>query len=431
MYTKKRNLKKGLNEVYTIYKGRQVSLLKPINSSSRSFHGALKWILITAQCFGQIPVIGITKPDVKLFKFKWKSWRTFYCILNCTGAFFLTSTYVINVFVNGMDIFSSTSVAFHINTLAVTLLFLKLATQWPKLMYKWAEMEQSMKRYGWPPYLHIRLNVLTLIVLSIALVEYTIVKTNKFLISKKYKTNESIFEYYITITLYPHIFPYTKYAHWKGVILQIMNILLTFSWTFNDLFIMLISTGLAVRFQEITVRLRTLKSLKSTTIETWREIREDYNRLSQLTKTVDNALSYIILASFTNNLFFILAQLFNSLRPMKDTLEKVYFFFSFGFMIIRTVSVSIYGAWIYDESKEPTTILNSILSDTYNVEIKRFINQIKFDTVALSGKHFFYIRRGLILSMAGAIVTYELVLIQFNVNLLQEETSENGTITYS
>ncbi|KAB0798314.1 hypothetical protein PPYR_09307, partial [Photinus pyralis] len=137
---------------------------------------------------------------------------------------------------------------------------------------------------------------------------------------------------------------------------------------------------------------------QNTSLDDWRAIREDYNRLSQLTKTVDDALSFMILASYTNNLFFILVQLFNSLRSMKDTLEKVYFFFSFGFMIIRTVSVSMYGAWIYDESKEPATTLNSISSDTYNPEIKRFIDQIKFDTVALSGKHFFYITRGLILS---------------------------------
>lgn len=37
-----------------------------------------------------------------------------------------------------------------------------------------------------------------------------------------------------------------------------------------------------------------------------------------------------------------------------------------------------------------------------------------FNTVALSGDKFFFLTRKLILRMAGTIVTYELVLMQFN-----------------
>lgn len=54
---------------------------------------------------------------------------------------------------------------------------------------------------------------------------------------------------------------------------------------------------------------------------------------------------------------------------MRNNLEKLYFFFSFGFLIVRTVSVSIYGAWINDESKKPITILNSVPSHVYNLEV--------------------------------------------------------------
>ncbi|KAF5297660.1 hypothetical protein FQA39_LY11991 [Lamprigera yunnana] len=320
------------------------------------------------------------------------------------------------------------SVAFYINTFVMTALFLKLATEWPQLMCKWADVEQSMRRYGWPQNLHIRINILAVIFLSLATIQFALVKANKLLISMHYKKNKDLFEYYITTTLYPHLFPFLKYSLWKGILLQMTNVWLTFAWIFNDIFIMVISTGLAVRFQQITAKLRTLRTCETTTTDTWRKIREDYDRLSRLTRTVDDALSYNILTSFINNLFFILIQLFNSLRKMEDILEKLYFFFSLGFMVLRTVSVSMYGAWIYDESKEPITILNSISSDVYNIEIKRLIDQIKYDTVALSGKHFFYITRGLILSISGAIVTYELVLIQFNVNLLHEDTPNNGTV---
>lgn len=54
---------------------------------------------------------------------------------------------------------------------------------------------------------------------------------------------------------------------------------------------------------------------------------------------------------------------------MRNDLERVYFFFSFGFLILRTVCVSLYGAWINDESKKPIAILNSVPSFVYNLEV--------------------------------------------------------------
>lgn len=61
---------------------------------------------------------------------------------------------------------------------------------------------------------------------------------------------------------------------------------------------------------------------------------------------------------------------------MEDTLDKIYFYFSFGFLIIRTVCVSLYGAWIHDESQKPLPLLNSVSSDVYSVEVK--IKTLKF-----------------------------------------------------
>lgn len=46
----------------------------------------------------------------------------------------------------------------------------------------------------------------------------------------------------------------------------------------------------------------------------WKEIREDYNRLSRLCRTVDEHLAPLVIISFINNLFFICVQLYNSLK---------------------------------------------------------------------------------------------------------------------
>lgn len=46
----------------------------------------------------------------------------------------------------------------------------------------------------------------------------------------------------------------------------------------------------------------------------WMTVREDYDRLNKLCKIVDDSIGNITLLSFSNNLFVILVQLFNSLE---------------------------------------------------------------------------------------------------------------------
>lgn len=146
--------------------------------------------------------------------------------------------------------------------------------------------------------------------------------------------------------------------------------------------------------------------------------------------------------------------------------EGIYFFYSFGFVISRTVAVSVYASWINDESKRPVSFLHSLPLEVYDKEVTiqnslklykknrtfqahRLLNQIHFDLVALTGHNFFKIRRGFILNVrtasfvkgfvniivylfqvAAAIVTYELVLIQFNQNTVQRILNKNSTDCY-
>jgi hypothetical protein len=57
-------------------------------------------------------------------------------------------------------------------------------------------------------------------------------------------------------------------------------------------------------------------------------------------------------------------------RVRIGTVETVYYFFSFGFLMARTVAVTLYGAWINDESKKPLQILHSVPSEHYCGEVK-------------------------------------------------------------
>lgn len=71
----------------------------------RSFHRSMTFVLILAQCFGQLPIQGITSPDVQALYFKWKSWRTVYSALICTGATFISMMQIIKLLTKGMNLF--------------------------------------------------------------------------------------------------------------------------------------------------------------------------------------------------------------------------------------------------------------------------------------------------------------------------------------
>jgi len=58
-------------------------------------------------------------------------------------------------------------------------------------------------------------------------------------------------------------------------------------------------------------------------------------------------------------------------RSFTSTVRKIYFVSSFVYLIFKTTTVSLYAAWINDESKAPTNVLNSLDSSLYNVEVTK------------------------------------------------------------
>lgn len=105
--------------------------------------------------------------------------------------------------------------------------------------------------------------------------------------------------------------------------------------------------------------------------------------------------------------------IFYCLRPMPSAIHAFYFYFSLSFLLVRTLIVTLSAAAIHDQSRRPLDVLRAVPSFSWNGEVQRFIEEVVNSTVALSGMRFFYLTRSLILSVAGTIVTYEIVLIQF------------------
>lgn len=98
---------------------------------------------------------------------------------------------------------------------------------------------------------------------------------------------------------------------------------------------------------------------------------------------------------------------------MPSTIHAFYFYFSLSFLFVRTLIVTLSAAAIHDEAKRPADVLRAVPYCSWSTEVQRFIEEVVNSTVALSGMRFFYLTRSLILSVAGTIVTYEIVLVQF------------------
>ncbi|XP_030761276.1 uncharacterized protein LOC115886322 [Sitophilus oryzae] len=146
----------------------------------------------------------------------------------------------------------------------------------------------------------------------------------------------------------------------------------------------------------------------------WKSIREDYVRLAKLCDLINKRLCWLIIISYLTNIYHILAQLFSSLKPMDDTFQKVYIYVSFFLLILRVTLVCFFGGGVYEEHGEIVKVLTAVPSSAYNMEVERFVSHLTTSEIVLTGRHFFKITRNLILKVASAVVTYELVLIQFN-----------------
>lgn len=60
-------------------------------------------------------------------------------------------------------------------------------------------------------------------------------------------------------TQIPMVFTLTELTWWKAILSKWFNIVVTFAWSFMDLFVMLVSVGLASQFKQINADLQLVK----------------------------------------------------------------------------------------------------------------------------------------------------------------------------
>nr|AUD08731.1 gustatory receptor 11 [Nilaparvata lugens] len=392
-------------------------------------HVALRPVLVLAQCFALMPLYGVSSPHPKHLRFQWFSIRVLYTCALVVGSITIVILSIIRTVNNGISFLSTVDFVFFGSSAIVALLFLKLATEWKQLVDEWGPAERKIIRiYGPLKKLPNQMRTMAYTVMALAFAEHvtaTATHVANALPCTGGEWNWRLAEAYYHFA-FRQVFSQTEVSLWIAAPLSVLNLLVTCAWNFMDLFIMVLSVALAARFKQINDKLESVKG-KVMPRWFWRQTRELYNTLSCLTKRLDETLSLIVLLSFANNLYFICLQLLNSLKPLRNLWQAIYFVFSFGYLVLRTATVSLFAAHIFDESKRPVSVLFSVPSECYCTEVQRFLTQVTSDNLALTGCRFFSVTRTLMLTVAGTIVTYEIVLVQFNAVNSADDNSHNLT----
>ncbi|KAL6255770.1 hypothetical protein P5V15_013013 [Pogonomyrmex californicus] len=401
------------------------------NNDPESFHCAIGPILAIAQLFGVLPVSGIRRPSPLQLKFAKTSLRTLYAVLITAMVLFIAILSVMHMIrtlnsstfeVQGGIAAATSGAIFYGNSVMGLIIFFWLSPRWIILQRDWRSMEHFIDSNKMDrPKLRWKFYAIAASILLLALIEHIlsiVVNTEKYdwSGSSKNSTFKNFLQVYCTFS-HAFVLESLSYNFALGIFIFIVSKLATFTWNFTDVFIMLVATGLAEKYKMLNKQVISFTSKHRTTID-WCGLREDYAALSCMVKKVDKDISPIILLSFANNLYFICLQLLNGLSKQENSLiNDIYFFGSFAFLIGRTVTVTLLAARIHDQSKVVLPLLYTCSASTYNVETGRLIYLLTTDEIALTGMRFFSITRNFMLAVAGAIVTYEVVLLQFNVTM--------------
>ncbi|XP_041788704.1 gustatory receptor for sugar taste 64a-like [Anopheles merus] len=178
------------------------------------------------------------------------------------------------------------------------------------------------------------------------------------------------------------------------------TISLTFIWTFTDLFIMLVASGIACRFGQLNKRINS--NLQNGSEAFWGEMRTHFVGLIELVERTNRIVGPLLIASCANDMYFLCLQTLNALEDKPFDINDWYFRYSFTFLILRT-SVKLWFAADVDEKSVRThKLVQKIRSEHYNDELE-ILRICSSGGVSISGMGFFTITRRIFLTVSECL----------------------------
>lgn len=142
------------------------------------------------------------------------------------------------------------------------IVFLRLARKWPRLMNEWAKVDEIMERnYGYPRSLDKRLRLTAAVIMALSTLEYCLSVGSHMSQCKNELGVLNASNYYTE--RFPSFFFQTGYGVALAVFTQAVSVMATFTWNFNDLFIVLVSSAMALRFRQVAARLEQFEKMVS------------------------------------------------------------------------------------------------------------------------------------------------------------------------
>lgn len=271
--------------------------------------------------FGLFP-IDISSKDPQKIIFKWQALRTIFSF------FFIVSSTITSVCalkhqigLGQLTAKNIVGILFFSSCTIICILFFKISQKLQALMKIWMKTELNFlcANYQLPVTswsLHKRIMFVTVLYLILSTLEHVFYASSEItkLVHDLELCNQTDFD---TISVYIHRhlnfltsnlpFPYNNFI---GIFMEYLNISYTFFWNFLDLFIILISIGIAFLFEQINCRLRGIKGL-IVNEGVWAEIRYHHVQVYQLLQFVNITMGEIFMFACFIDGYFILVQLLN------------------------------------------------------------------------------------------------------------------------
>ncbi|XP_048482087.1 gustatory receptor for sugar taste 64f [Plutella xylostella] len=395
----------------------------------QGFHRALRLTMLAPRLLGMLPLSGLTCPDSSQLRFRLISPYLPIFIFALFGQLFMITCNLYRMFEIGCSLGTITNCLFYASGCFSTIFMIRIGQRWPDTVQVIEAVERRLPPL--PSRVTRQCNGIMIFVLTAALVEHVLCVVYLYKEASACHDGD-IWRKYFTDNI-PWIYNYIPYSPWKAVVTEMFNIHSTFMWSFNDALVMVCSIYLTHHFLNHN---RLLENVMGQETFHLKEFRIQYKNMMNLVNIINKEIGVVIVISFFCNLYWICMQLFNSLNKSdnsdndfpsvecqqrsianKSSLEhNMYFAFSFTFLFVKALLVSFLGARIHSNSLVPLSMLFEVSSSNYDIEVQRFIDQVKHSHVAISGLDFFHVTRQMILTLVATIVTYELVLLQLNID---------------
>uniref|UniRef100_A0A182G0C0 Gustatory receptor n=1 Tax=Anopheles albimanus TaxID=7167 RepID=A0A182G0C0_ANOAL len=384
------------------------------------FHQSVRPFLLLSQLFSLFPLDGLFRPGtIQDISFRWLSFRTaysFYFFISGLGTLVLHIYY--SVAVDEMGMVEISSIIYYSLNLMGGLTFFYIAYRWKSIMGTFRALEGTFLRY---PYvessfwtlrretLFIGITMLALAFVEDALHVVAVYHTHMQFYERCDNSTPFWKRFYETEhSKYFHYIPYSVPA---VVLIEITHKIFLFIWTFMDLFIIFVALALARRYNQFYRA--TLRYKGRHVVDTvWQQLRLDYGSIASLVAYMEGIMSPIILLSAASDLFFIFYQMFNSFQFTASPLSEAYFKFSLGFLIFRTLVMLLMASNVHVASLKALDVLRSVPMSCWSIDVQRLSHEVLNGAHYLTGHGFFFLNRGIILAMAGTLITYELVMLK-------------------